>query len=1413
MKLRIRLLALSTLLVTFSNFNFSFPTLAANPTTSPKCSKTPNFREEFANYKETELSDRYASGVIVQRLISTGLLNIDKPTPNDFYGVKNFQQLYKILEQGVLVANTIDNPRYKADSLTVLAAFYRAATENHRFKYPLSLSSNLNYSENLSRDLAEIQKLKKAFDIQSLNLLHQSFQVTQAIKEPKEKIKILGKIASIYATLEQSEKAAQILTQIVEITNMIEDRNQRSIALYGVVENYVDPSRILEMLSQSMTTQLYDFQEKPEQRINRLTNALEIANKIEVNDYKFNVLAKIANKYATVKQYDQALQVARNIEDISLKSEVLAQIVQSNAEVRLDWERSVNQNFRIAGIETEPESNNELLTKVFQVINAVKDVHSKDIILGEVACGYVDASKNIAVSIDFYENKWVTAFADASALIDQALIIANNIQNPDIKSKTLALMAFKVSDSLSRFIGGSEAKKQLVKQLQNRSLTIAHNIPDSEIKYKTLGVIAFNTATSSIELSQPITTNKKSVKGLDGEIFTIVDQIKNNDIKSEVLAEIALDFTEERYTGSMLKKYSQALEIVNNIQLISITNRTLSKIAENYVNRIRNSKQKTEEKDEYLELLSQALQIAKNPTYEKALRPMIADLYLEVGEIDRAFQLVNVMNYHEIKFKLLAKVATQKSIAGETQTADNIFAQILQIAETKKNAYQKASALYTIATAYRNSERYEEASKIITQASFLVKNIQNIPLTKTSKNPDNIFTIFYPSFKNLLSRNNSNQNFIDVDIQNLLFQIDRFISELNLSGEYQPAKQYNHNLQSLIAQSKYEEALELVQQSRARVLVDLMNRPSSLLSYTLEYFEQLKAHPTPPPPKIDQIRKIAKERQATLVEYAIVYRDNQSQNVTQNSESELFIWVVKPTGEVAFRRVNLSFFSQENIWLAQLASNPQLFVRGLMQELNVNVQKIHPVFITIIILSLGSIIGIVILYLRLLFSRKAPLNRLVNFPKIGRNKEKNLSKKEVKFFYSYTCKENLSFRKIWQPLLLALVLAGGGGVFLFANIFQQKIVANQHQRIASRDKPLPQNQNQNQHNNNQADNSLLAHLIFDSRESMGVRGRGLGLVPKVEKTKQTSRLQQLHKLLIEPIADLLPTDASKPVIFIPTKSLFFVPFPALQDPDGKYLIEKHTILTAPSIQVLDLAQKRRQKIQQSTNQGILVVGNPTMPVLVSADGKPPEQLPPLPGAEQEARAIASLLNTKPIIGSNATEPVVMSLMLKARIIHIATHGLLDPIYKWKESPGAIALAPLQDNSTISLRDLQVPYPPSMPNNELIDGFFMLDNYFSVPPLNAELVVLSACDTGRGKLTEDGVVGLSRSFITAGIPSLIVSLWAIPDAPTTFLMTEFYRNWQQTGNKAQALRQAMLTTMKQHPDPRNWAAFTLIGEAK
>ncbi len=98
-------------------------------------------------------------------------------------------------------------------------------------------------------------------------------------------------------------------------------------------------------------------------------------------------------------------------------------------------------------------------------------------------------------------------------------------------------------------------------------------------------------------------------------------------------------------------------------------------------------------------------------------------------------------------------------------------------------------------------------------------------------------------------------------------------------------------------------------------------------------------------------------------------------------------------------------------------------------------------------------------------------------------------------------------------------------------------------------------------------------------------------------------------------------------------------------------------------------------------------------------------------------------------------------------------------------------------------------------------------------LNANLVVLSPCDTGQGRISADGVIGLSRSLISAGAESVLVCLWSVNDKSTEFLMTEFYWNLQQNPDKAIALRTAMLTTMKKYSRPVDWAALTLIGEAE
>ncbi|MEA5468130.1 DUF2225 domain-containing protein [Spirulina sp. 06S082] len=285
-------------------------------------------------------------------------------------------------------------------------------------------------------------------------------------------------------------------------------------------------------------------------------------------------------------------------------------------------------------------------------------------------------------------------------------------------------------------------------------------------------------------------------------------------------------------------------------------------------------------------------------------------------------------------------------------------------------------------------------------------------------------------------------------------------------------------------------------------------------------------------------------------------------------------------------------------------------------------------------------------------------------------------------------------------------------------------------------------------------------------------------------------LRKFHKLLIEPIASLLPKDPEQRVILIPQGSLFLIPFAALQDEAQQYLIEQHTLLVAPSIQVLDLTRQRKESLHERGGD-TLIVGNPTMPSISDSLGDPPQPLPALAGAEIEAKEIANLLSAEALIGDTASENAIAKAMPDAKIIHLATHGLLDELdYLGLGTPGAIALTPDSSPQT--------------------DGLLTSSEIFDLD-LSAELVVLSACNTGRGKITGDGVIGLSRSFIAAGVPSVVVSLWAVPDAPTADLMTEFYRQLQQNPDKAKALREAMLKAIEQYQNPRDWAAFVLIGE--
>ena len=343
----------------------------------------------------------------------------------------------------------------------------------------------------------------------------------------------------------------------------------------------------------------------------------------------------------------------------------------------------------------------------------------------------------------------------------------------------------------------------------------------------------------------------------------------------------------------------------------------------------------------------------------------------------------------------------------------------------------------------------------------------------------------------------------------------------------------------------------------------------------------------------------------------------------------------------------------------------------------------------------------------------------------------------------------------------------------------------------------------------------LTAAVYRAREALDVPGRGIAPAAAVAKgrpasPRATAALRQFHRLLIEPVEDLLPAQEGARLLFIPQGSLFVVPFPALQSQDGTPLVARYAISVAPSVQTLALTSMRRRA--PGTPGTAVIVGNPVMPSYSPAPGRPPLDIGPLPGAEEEAKAIAELLNTSPLTGAAATKSAVMGQALSARFVHLATHGILDDVtgegqrgvnshvremtmasmeqrkgggYK---TPGMLALAPGGGDN----------------------GMLMADE-IAQATIGADLVVMSACDSGRGAINDDGVIGLSRAWMAAGVPSVVVSLWSIPDEPTRDLMVEFYRRLAGGSGKAEALRGAMLTTRAQYPSPVNWAAFVLLGE--
>jgi CHAT domain-containing protein len=263
----------------------------------------------------------------------------------------------------------------------------------------------------------------------------------------------------------------------------------------------------------------------------------------------------------------------------------------------------------------------------------------------------------------------------------------------------------------------------------------------------------------------------------------------------------------------------------------------------------------------------------------------------------------------------------------------------------------------------------------------------------------------------------------------------------------------------------------------------------------------------------------------------------------------------------------------------------------------------------------------------------------------------------------------------------------------------------------------------------------------------------------------------LSQLILAPIAGDIPASIDR-LIVVPAGPLYQIPFETLQLSAGKCLLDRFTISYLPSAAALAALDS------QSKASGNLLLG--------AIGDQSIEGMPPLPGTLHETSAIAAIEPGARIVSQAAfTHDATLAAFGVFDRVHLATHGILD-----EDAPLFSAL-------------LTSPAPGQPARVSLYE--------IAAMPIHSRLVVLSACETGLGRLSGgDEMVGLTRTFLAAGAKVVVSSLWKVNDESTAALMQEFYRGLKSGKPPAAAMRAAELHIRKQYPHPFYWAPFVVTG---
>ena len=284
-----------------------------------------------------------------------------------------------------------------------------------------------------------------------------------------------------------------------------------------------------------------------------------------------------------------------------------------------------------------------------------------------------------------------------------------------------------------------------------------------------------------------------------------------------------------------------------------------------------------------------------------------------------------------------------------------------------------------------------------------------------------------------------------------------------------------------------------------------------------------------------------------------------------------------------------------------------------------------------------------------------------------------------------------------------------------------------------------------------------------------------------ESTSSQEDLKALSDVVIAPISHLIRGDE---LIIVPDGPSFLIPYAALVDQHSRFLSETLRIRMVPSLNILMLLAECPEKYHSTS--GALLVGNPWVENVRLKGCRP---FPHLPGAEEEVKMIGQILNTEPLTGKNATKDQVLSRLNSVSLVHIAAHG--------RKETGEIILS---SNLPGSKRPKE-------------EDFLLTRADVLNAKLRAKLVVLSCCNSGRGEIKSEGVVGIARAFLGAGARSVIASLWSIDDKATQVFMKVFYEHLAAGQSASMSLHQAMkwMRKSKLFKAVKHWAPFMLIGD--